>query len=182
MKSTLQSTTDLVLQLECLSEDEIKKLFPNKFFFADKNDFKDIKSMKMLANKCIFYQISLANSIFLKKELQLGMFTPCDLNNNPINEPPFTKYPNGTKIYSVGSKYIDEWREAQSRVLFNGFSLQNEKQWIEYYGGLRVFVATNISEKMASVVFRENQNPKTIESLLKWNIELTETAQSQIYV
>ncbi len=35
---------------------------------------------------------------------------------NPIPEPPFTIGEKGTKIYSVGSKYIIEYKNAQSRT------------------------------------------------------------------
>lgn len=54
---------------------------------------------------------------------KLSDFIPCDEDGKPMEEPPFTIGKNGTKIYSVGSVIIDEWKAALSRVIWDGWEL-----------------------------------------------------------
>ena len=86
---------------------------------------------------------------FLKQPLTLGMFVPCDLHGNVLEE----KKPFQDKYY--------EYQEARERCLFKGFGVRNGN-WLSN-GNI------DIDEEFCQGL--------SIESLVKYNLELTQKAQ-----
>jgi len=113
----------------------------------------------------------------LKQNLELWMFVPCDDDGNVLEEPNINKFYKGDEYYR---KY-EIYQQAKERCLFEYFEVQNTKDWIEFYGGIRVYIPSNDLGNMVSVVFRESEPMnKIIEDLVKYNLQLTQTAQKQI--
>jgi len=114
---------------------------------------------------------------FLIKTLEKWMFVPCDEDGSILKEPKRNDF--GIRIqgqYQFES-VLKEYRQAKERCLFEGFEVQNTKDWIEFYGGIRVYIPSNDLGNMVSVVFRESDPMnKTIEDLVKYNPELTQNA------
>jgi len=91
---------------------------------------------------------------FLKEPLELGMFVPCDEEGNVLNE----------FDYLVDIDKHTEWFEAKERVLFGGFRY-------------------NSPGYVTDGIFKFNEeylNGKTIEDLVKYNLQLTPTALKQL--
>ena len=99
---------------------------------------------------------------FIKQPLTIGMFVPCDLHGNVLEE----KKPFQDKYY--------EYQEARERCLFKGFEVDYDR--IVKNNEIRIqfndySVYLNNSKTMIS----------TIEDLVKYNLELTTTAQKEIF-
>lgn len=116
---------------------------------------------------------------FLKQPLTLGMFVPCDEEGNVLEEPIISEHlldsPGGSPIKSKNTPEAYYYRKAKERVLF------------EFDGNLSLIRnKTNfyIIEDKNGVYLRilKNKTKTTIESLLKFSVEitLTETAIKQI--
>ena len=88
---------------------------------------------------------------FLKQPLTIGMFVPCDLSGNVLEE----KKPFQDKYY--------EYQEARERCLFKGFEMDN----------------SFVTHKSRNSFFYPISclHEQTIEGLVKYNLELTPTAQ-----
>lgn len=109
---------------------------------------------------------------FLKKPLQLGFFVPCDENGNVLNEP------KDWKVYeSGGSAFMNmdeispcqEYKKAKERVLLKvecKIGICNEKP------------AIWINDRGAQII--NDFKFLTIEDLVHWNFELTDSAIKQI--
>jgi len=67
-------------------------------------------------------------ALFLKQPLTIGMFVPCDLDGNFLEELPertgVHKYTN-IDDSEEETKLIKEYQEAKDRVLFEGFHIEN---------------------------------------------------------
>ena len=121
--------------------------------------------------------ISYAN--FLKQPLELEMFVPCDEEGNVLEEKSIFNTTEEDHIFNSDS--FDKYQQAKERCLFQGFEVQDNKDWIEFYGGIRVYIPSNDLGNMASIVFRESDPiNKTIEELVKYNLKLTPIALKQI--
>lgn len=97
---------------------------------------------------------------FLKQPLTLGMFVPCDDKGNILEEP----------IDEIGGveKYTEKYQQAKERVLF------------EFDGELSLIKNKSnfyIIEDKNGVYLRvlKNKTKTTIESLLKFSVEITLT-------
>lgn len=121
---------------------------------------------------------------FLKQPLKLEMFVPCDDDGIVLEVPEnYHFYEKRLDPNEFRFNVIDciEYKEAKEKVLFEGISVQNSKEWIELYGEIRIYVETDVKEKMFSHVFREEYSKhKTIEDLTKYDLTLTENAIKQI--
>jgi len=97
---------------------------------------------------------------FLKQPLELCMFVPCDEDNNVLKEE--TEY----------SAYADDlkYQQAKERCLFEGFNFLERNK--------KVFHVENKKEVFG--VGYKNGIFKTIEDLVKYDIELTKTAKKLI--
>jgi hypothetical protein len=117
---------------------------------------------------------------FLKQPLELWMFVPCDENGNVLEAP---------ECY--GKKYTDdipekelilheEFVQAKERCLFEGFEVIDNNHFNSY--------DKSISSEGGNIAFRTKNNGnwvfvmgvKIIEDLVKYNLQLTPTAQKQI--
>lgn len=114
-----------------------------------------------LFERCVNY----AN--FLKQPLNLGMFVPCDEEGCVLDEPIFHEPNNENEIgnYQI---LIDEYNEAKEKVLFEGFEITDETEFL-------------ISKYGFSLYFNQIED-FNIEHLLTWSneIQLTENAIKQI--
>ena len=114
---------------------------------------------------------------FLKQPLELWMFIACDEDGNVLEEPLHIELYEGDAYDLDHEKY----QQAKERCLFEGFKVQNTKYWIDFYGGIRVYIPSKDLGNMVSVVFRESEPiNKTIEYLVKYNLQLTQTAIKQL--
>lgn len=114
---------------------------------------------------------------FLKQTLKLGMFVPCDEDGIFLEEPKKENFLTESGLYQTDyhNKAIKKYQQAKERVLF------------EFDGDLSLIRnKTNfyIIEDKNGVYIRvlKNKTKTTIESLLKFSVEitLTETAIKQI--
>ncbi len=110
-------------------------------------------------------------AMFLKQTLTLGMFVPCDLDGNVLQEAIDLTEDN---FEEVNHKII-EYEEAKDRFLFEGFKWINSKcistDDIDIYfdsDGIKAYNVLKITDLCS------------IENLIEFNLELTQTAQKQI--
>jgi len=121
----------------------------------------DSSQIQVRLNKILYY------AEFLKQPLTLGMFVPCDLESNVLEEPnsndDYYKDANGiSENYFIDFK---EYQKAKERVLFKGFKVDD--QYIYYKdkrNNIKVFLIVN----------------STIESLQDLEPELTQSAINQL--
>ena len=92
---------------------------------------------------------------FIKQPLALWMFVPCDLHGNVLEE----KKPFQDKYY--------EYQEARERCLFKGFEMDNS--FVTHKSHNSFFYPISCLHE------------QTIEGLVKYNLELTTTAQKEIF-
>lgn len=95
---------------------------------------------------------------FLKQPLTLGMFVPCDVDGNVLEEPE-----NPKKSPEHMRKY-DSYVKAKERVLFEGFYLEYNAVMSPQGGYLDV----------------GNLKQKTVETIVGANLTLTQSAIKQI--
>jgi hypothetical protein len=121
---------------------------------------------------------------FLSKKLSIEMFVPCKLVDGvwiilvPYKKTEHELYADENSICRVISKeeHISyrEIEEAKDRVLFEGFECIR----MTGYHTL-VFPMSSYTKDFA--VFEDDFNDKTIEDLVKYNLELTASAQKQLF-
>lgn len=111
-----------------------------------------------LFERCVFY------AKFLKQPLTLGMFVPCDLDGNVLEEPLHIELYEGDNYDSDCKKY----QQAKERIIFKGFKFDFEiteiigvvndsyRMWFYKDGNI------NINSKKA----------KIIEDLIPYNLTL----------
>lgn len=117
---------------------------------------------------------------FLKQPLELWMFVPCDENGNVLEEPKNYKEWDIKKLnvlYDLDLSKYEEYQQAKKRCLFEGFeykrtnydlatlhhlSLKENREWVE--------------NKNYCIVYLKDFESKTIEDLVKYNLQLTPTA------
>ena len=117
--------------------------------------------------------ISYAN--FLKTPLNLGMFVPCDENDNILEKPEFyykqenLKHLKGMQllIAEETNKRVSEYQKAKEKVLFNRFKIKD---------GLSISDEHSIFHPFWNYegVWKISKGIKTIEDLIPYNLELTE--------
>ena len=104
---------------------------------------------------------------FCRQNLELWMFVPCDLENDPL------LHPGSAPIYTHSNKYMREYKKAKERVLFEGIEYVEAK----HEGSYNIVI---ISKSLSTINYPEFWKNKTIEDLIPYNLELTPTAQKQI--
>ncbi|MGV0921880.1 hypothetical protein ACTS94_16275 [Empedobacter falsenii] len=145
------------------------KLIPMTDFVLEQTELLYEKNQSKLIHRVVNY------AQFLKQPLTLGMFVPCDEEGNILEEP---------KDYDLGLKFpysnnhsieCEKYQQAKERVLF------------EFDGELSLIKNKSnfyIIEDKNGVYLRilKNKTKTTIESLLKFSVEitLTQTAIKQI--
>lgn len=107
---------------------------------------------------------------FLKQPLKLGMFIPCDENEESLN------YQEIKQSVIDGTETWDIWYNAQERLIFKGFELVE----VYKYGALLEMNFDDFSEK-TTILFED-----TIEGLLTYSFnpifELTDSAIKQFNI
>lgn len=119
---------------------------------------------------------------FQKQPLTLGMFVPCDLDGNVLQEPNFyEKYGSNYEPISNIEYTIDyrKYQEAKYRVLFEGLKFEDVQPSTEYnyyhIGWVKIFEANN------QYKFFPCNGFKTVEDLTKLReVLLTESAKQKI--
>jgi len=109
---------------------------------------------------------------FLKQSLTLGMFVPCDLDGNVLEEPKrdFEEDEVSERGRCEDAFYEDnnDYQEAKERVLFKGFEFKGESDFsfIFKYKGTFPTMIPKLNIELMSNRYRD--------------IELTKTAQNKI--
>ena len=115
---------------------------------------------------------------FLSAINALGMFIPCDLDGNVLEEPIHLYSDNPDKENSPmyqNSIAVKIYNEAKSRVLFDDVSVRDiGSSYMIVFNGSNLFRYSKNRKKL------ENNEPKTIECLVKYGLTLTESATKQI--
>jgi len=113
-----------------------------------------------------------AYDAFLKQPLTLGMFVPCDLDGNVLEEPEkwanFLEY-SSVKVPNLKPELYD-YAKAKERVLFDGFKICNRIESVKCVENGDFHFSYESAIK----------NGETVESLVKYNLTLTESAIKEI--
>lgn len=115
---------------------------------------------------------------FLKQPLELWMFIPCDEDGNVLEEP----------IETIGGveMYVKRYQQAKKRCLFEGWNYNiakfSDNPFIELRDENNNYLAYDVDDKnfqYAEELFTDSEN-KNIEDIVKYNLQLTSTAQKQL--
>lgn len=113
---------------------------------------------------------------FLKQPLTLGMFIPCDLEGNVLEEPDFWDANGRAYDPKLTQRYCDskikEYQKAKERVLFEGFMLIH----IHNKRYKQALVAKDKEGKGQFDIY----DYETIEDLVFMDLTLTQTAIKQL--
>ncbi|MDV3583429.1 hypothetical protein CMU85_18170 [Elizabethkingia anophelis] len=113
---------------------------------------------------------------FLKTPLRLGMFTPVDENNKPLE---FIEYEAWTGSDNHYNEYMKMYLESCEHVLFEGFEVEKSKSRIGFYLPEYNYIDYSIVQNNFS---SPSKYLTTIEDLIIYSgLTLTETAIKQIY-
>lgn len=122
---------------------------------------------------------------FLKKPLTLGMFVPCDLDGNVLEEPKGVKCCGGIMNdcdcrgeLQYDPEEVYEYQEAKDRVLFHGFEFVKKKfinSEYDYLSNGDIYIFSFWENK-----WQLNDLFKTVECLIKFEVVLTESAKKEI--
>jgi len=117
---------------------------------------------------------------FLKQQLAIWMFIPCKLVNGVwlvLEEKSIFNTTDDEYIFD--SESFDQYQEAKDRVLFEGFKVYSEKLSSHLCQKIRSENITIAYYNHVSLWKFENKFYR-IEDLVKYNLELTPTAEKQI--
>lgn len=147
------------------------------------NDSDDLQSgdrTNMLS--VLFIRRIIAYCDFLSQKLELWMFVPCKLVDGVwvvLEEP--QKFSdenwNETKLSDWGA-HCQEYQESKDRVLFEGFEIHA----IDYVNVIVRHKDGFLMNWINNIKCFFGKKNLTIEDLVKYNLELTPTAQKQIGV
>lgn len=110
---------------------------------------------------------------FLKQTLTLGMFVPCDLDGNVLEDP------RPLKAFDEINEYedrLDEYELAKSKVIFDKFKAINCNLFVDISDGYNLQFRW-LKDKDCFMFNRGILIEKFIE---KYDLELTETAKNQL--
>lgn len=125
---------------------------------------------------------------FLKQPLTLGMFVPCDADGNVLEKPKdFNDFlfnsdtSTPTKdYYVIHGKHINEYYQAKERILFEGFEIKDYPDVISFYTSWGYFDWDKEFLHFIDIENNYSTTIETVENLLKYRLELTESAKKQI--
>ena len=121
----------------------------------------------------------------LKRQLELGMFIPCDLEGNVLEKikPPSHKL----SMYDIEirSREIRLYQEAKNRVLFEGVEITKDsykqtKRTFYMIGEIRVAFLLEFHDGKKQMNFEIPRGKGTIEDLTHLDLTLTDSAIKQI--
>ncbi len=104
---------------------------------------------------------------FLKQPLNSGMFVPCDIEGNVLEEPKRISYSYNPIINEMHDNKVIRYKQAKERVLFEGFEVKGDS--IVYDGQYLLLV-----DKLRDV------NIEFLYFCGGDNIELTKSAKNQL--
>lgn len=120
---------------------------------------------------------------FLKQPLQLGFFVPCDENGNVLEEPKkwesFLFDPCRCDLCIENTIECENYKKAKERVLFNNPIVWNDFNEMETLKIENNFFAWK-KDKMVKFELNDISKNETIEDLVMYNLQLSETAIKQI--
>lgn len=183
-KVILKSMTDFVLEQRMSTE----KVNESSFYQIQSHIYS-------------YYDKIFAYAEFLRQPLNLRMFVPAKLVDGVwvvLEEPKYDKLDryckkekcdcdNDTEVENYTCRF-KEYQEAKDRVIFEGFCIMEDK----HYSTKReiIWMPDNITQVWRRLTFHSGKIEvhffdcydefKTIENLVKYNLELTPTAQKQI--
>ena len=108
---------------------------------------------------------------FLKQPLKLEMFVPCDDEGNVLEEPNRNRFKNEYLTEDQYKTKFLKYQQAKERCLFEGF------EYKQYHAPTNSWFIKSETVKLNDGTFR---NYKTIETLTKFDLTLTESAKKQI--
>lgn len=128
------------------------------------------------------YFRSLHYANFLKQPLTLSMFVPCDEEDNLLN-------PCGCSLDKGRCKKEDEYQKAKEKVLFEGFSVEEDK--FKDTKRKLVWFNDNMTQLWRQLTYRNGRVVESflpnnynglscVEDIISMNLTLTETAIKQI--
>lgn len=111
-----------------------------------------------------FVQKVIDYAYFLKQEIKLGMFIPCDENDVPLDDPKQVS-PDGIKW----NDYVELYQQAKERVIFHCIKAKKIPEWNCY-----MIYVVGTREKLFRYSIdrnlKENEEPKTIEDLVRYGL------------
>jgi len=130
----------------------------------------------------------------LNKPLSLDMFVPCDEFGNVLEDPQDIKNTFNIASGSGGffdSKsfvsYIVKYEIAKEKLLFNGFEIQKDtyhqtKRTFYKIGSFKICLVMEFHTGRKETIYNYKESGNIIEDLVKYNLELTETAKKQFWL
>lgn len=119
---------------------------------------------------------------FLKRPLELGMFIPCDLEENVLEEPEswdmYLSHDGNEKEIGGLKKEVIQYQQAKERVLFEGVTVNYDK----VNNGEKAFIIYLKDIVICSYYKDVNFRFKTIEDLTSLGLTLTQTAIKTIKI
>lgn len=127
--------------------------------------------------------ISYAN--FLSQPLTISMFVPCDEEGNVLSEPDIENFDNGVGVeYDNFEHYKNRYNAEKEKVLFDVQNIPDDSFNFIYYFDLpdtdNECFCFDTSTKNWAIEGSEIYSA-TIENLVKYGLQLTPTAQKQIF-
>lgn len=129
-----------------------------------------IEAEKIVTLKCwafgTFYLNTIDHAKFLQQTPTLGMFVPTDEDGNVLEGKPLS--PATDKEWDVWEKEKDAFKEAEQRVIFDGWEFESELE-------NTVFIGRHIDSMVFTKGGKININGKnieTIEDLVPYNLIL----------
>lgn len=115
---------------------------------------------------------------FLQTPLKLSLFVPCYKDEDIAYTEPFcNKFSNfETQDEILNYRKYQEYKSVKSTVMFKDIKVQIEKEFVDFYGGIRVYTYSNdiLVDRSFGEVFT-NGKPryhKTIGDLVKYDLEI----------
>lgn len=140
----------------------MEKLISMTDFVLEQNSNIDETNIKILQNIVDY-------ALFIKQPLTLGMFVPCDLEGNFLEEPIFDELLPMNEMDAIYAEY----QEAKERVLFDGWELVFNGRW-------GAEIAKNKKTGRCQFNIKNYQNIEHVFNLCDFGFTLTESAKKQL--
>lgn len=138
---------------------EIKLISMTDFVIQNENM---VKTTEIEMSKDLYNLAQYAH--FLKQPLKLGMFVPCDEDDNVLEEPVYSEPTSENEIGNL-DELIYQFNLAKDRVLFDGFTVENG---IIFLSNKQILIQKSLLEKMK------------IEDIISANLILTQSSIKQL--
>lgn len=136
-----------------------------------------------LKTGCCATQLQLIHKYkdFLNQPLTLGMFVPCDLDGNVLEEPNIENDHNDSFFKMQTDFHLEkQYEEAKDKVIFSDFKLSRKPFEDFYYiKNENIFIFKKYCTMKHWSINTKLKN-KAVEDLVKYNLVLTESANKQI--